>query len=177
MLAKDEFDLRVGQTLASRTCAELTALTADLLAGLTTAQLRPPAREKGEVRIPRLGRVLTVATVVYAGVWPVAFALPTAGRITIPMRGSRWCCCHLRLLDPCVHVGSAEYLGLAGQAFRSAATAGASAWRGRSGIPAPAISWPGWATPAVVQLAATASIAPFRAPVRDRRVTQAINNR
>jgi len=87
MLAKDEFDLRVGQTLASRTCAELTALTADLLAGLTTAQLRPPAREKGEVRIPRLGRMLTVATVVYAGVWPVAFALPTAGRITIPMRG------------------------------------------------------------------------------------------
>jgi hypothetical protein len=92
MLAKDEFDLRLGQTLASRTCAELTALTADLLAGLTTAQLRPPAREQGEVRIPRLGRVLTVATVVYAGVWPVAFALPTAGRITIPMRGSRWCC-------------------------------------------------------------------------------------
>jgi hypothetical protein len=50
MLAKDEFDLRVGQTLASRTCAELTALTADLLAGLTTAQLRPPAREQGHVR-------------------------------------------------------------------------------------------------------------------------------
>ena len=42
MLAKDEFDLRVGQTLASRTYAELTALTADLPAGRrnTAAQAR-----------------------------------------------------------------------------------------------------------------------------------------
>jgi uncharacterized protein DUF1707 len=30
MLVKNEFDLRVAQTLASRTCAELAALTADL---------------------------------------------------------------------------------------------------------------------------------------------------
>jgi hypothetical protein len=45
MLAKDEFDLRVGQTLASRTYAELTAVTADLPAGLTAAQPpRTPAR-------------------------------------------------------------------------------------------------------------------------------------
>ncbi len=79
MLAKDEFDLRVGQTLASRTYADLAALTADLPAGLTTAQPRPPARAEGEIRIPRPGRVLTVATVVYAGVWPVAFALPHSG--------------------------------------------------------------------------------------------------
>ena len=34
MLAKDEFDLRVGQTLASRTYADLAAVTADLPAGL-----------------------------------------------------------------------------------------------------------------------------------------------
>src|SRR5215831_9156742 len=40
MLAKDEFDLRVGQALASRTYADLTALTADLPAGLTAA--KPP---------------------------------------------------------------------------------------------------------------------------------------
>jgi hypothetical protein len=39
-LAKDEFDLRVGQALVSRTGAELAALTADMPAGLTAA--RPP---------------------------------------------------------------------------------------------------------------------------------------
>jgi hypothetical protein len=39
-LAKDEFDLRVGQALVSRTGAELAALTTDIPAGLTAA--RPP---------------------------------------------------------------------------------------------------------------------------------------
>src|SRR4249920_2477783 len=43
MLAKDEFDLRVGQTLAARTCAELAALTADLPAGLPDAVPSRPA--------------------------------------------------------------------------------------------------------------------------------------
>jgi hypothetical protein len=46
-LAKDEFDMRVGQTFASRTYAELAALTADIPAGLIGAQpLRMPAREQ-----------------------------------------------------------------------------------------------------------------------------------
>ncbi|HYB85336.1 MAG TPA: DUF1707 domain-containing protein [Streptosporangiaceae bacterium] len=40
MLAKDEFDLRVGQTLASRTYADLAAVTADIPAAVTAAQ--PP---------------------------------------------------------------------------------------------------------------------------------------
>jgi hypothetical protein len=45
LLAKDEFDIRVGQTLASRTYAELAALTADIPAGLLGAQpVRKPAR-------------------------------------------------------------------------------------------------------------------------------------
>jgi hypothetical protein len=45
MLAKDEFDMRVGLTFASRTYAELAALTADIPAGLVRAQpLRKPAR-------------------------------------------------------------------------------------------------------------------------------------
>ena len=44
-LAKDEFDMRVAQTLASRTYAELTALTADIPAGPIGAQpLRKPVR-------------------------------------------------------------------------------------------------------------------------------------
>lgn len=44
-LAKDEFDLRVGQALAARTLTDLAALTADLPAGLVTArQRRVPAQ-------------------------------------------------------------------------------------------------------------------------------------
>jgi hypothetical protein len=45
LLTKDEFDIRVGQTLASRTYTELAVLTADIPAGLLGAQpLRKPAR-------------------------------------------------------------------------------------------------------------------------------------
>jgi hypothetical protein len=44
-LTKDEFDVRIGQTFASRTYAELAAATADIPAGLASAQpLRKPAR-------------------------------------------------------------------------------------------------------------------------------------
>lgn len=75
-LAKDEFDLRVGQALASQTYAELAAVTADLPAGLTAAQPSPPAWALGEPRIPRAGLVFTVATVVYAAAWWVTLALP-----------------------------------------------------------------------------------------------------
>jgi hypothetical protein len=46
-LTKEELDLRAGQTFAARTCAELAALTADLPAGLTSAQpLRKPAQAR-----------------------------------------------------------------------------------------------------------------------------------
>ena len=46
-LTKDELDLRVGQALASRTYAELAALTADLPAGVTAAQpTRTPAPKR-----------------------------------------------------------------------------------------------------------------------------------
>ena len=38
-----------------------------------------PPWAPGEPGIPRPGLVLTVATVLYAGVWPVAFALPDSG--------------------------------------------------------------------------------------------------
>lgn len=45
LLTKDEFDMRLGQTFASRTYAELAALTADIPVGLIGAQpLRKPAR-------------------------------------------------------------------------------------------------------------------------------------
>jgi Domain of unknown function (DUF1707) len=79
MLAKDEFDVRVGQTLESRTYADLAAVTADLPTGLATAQPPRPARAQGEARIPRPGRVLAVATVLYAGAWAYAPLSPDGG--------------------------------------------------------------------------------------------------
>jgi Domain of unknown function (DUF1707) len=75
-LAKDEFDLRVGQAFASRTYGELATLTADLPARLTAPAWPERARVPGEPRIPRPGTVLAVATVIYAAVWPLAFILP-----------------------------------------------------------------------------------------------------
>jgi hypothetical protein len=78
-LDKDEFDLRVGQTFAARTCAQLAVITADLLAGVTMAKPPPAARVLGEPRIRRPGRVLAVATLVCAVMWLVAFSLPVSG--------------------------------------------------------------------------------------------------
>jgi DUF1707 SHOCT-like domain len=79
MLAKDEFDVRVGQTLASRTYADLAAVTADLPTGLASAQPPQPARAQDEARIPRPGRVLAAATAAYAGVWVYTPLSPGAG--------------------------------------------------------------------------------------------------
>ena len=76
MLAKDEFDAWVGQTLAARTCADLAALTADLPAGLAAARPPQPARAQGRARVLRPGAVLTAATGLYAVMWLVAFLLP-----------------------------------------------------------------------------------------------------
>jgi hypothetical protein len=68
MLAKDEFDLRVGQTLAARTYADLAALTADLPAGLAAGKPPQPARPQEEP-MRRPGRMIAVATAVYGGPW------------------------------------------------------------------------------------------------------------
>jgi DUF1707 SHOCT-like domain len=67
-LTKDEFDLRVGQTLASRTYAELAAVTADLPPGLITAQPPVPAL------VPWFGRLVMGASAVEAGLWTFVFA-------------------------------------------------------------------------------------------------------
>src|SRR5215475_2800435 len=76
-LAKDEFDLRVGQALVSRTYAELSLVTADLPPGLTPLQHSQPARAPGwrpALRGPRVA--MTVTTMLYAGLWLLAVALP-----------------------------------------------------------------------------------------------------
>ncbi len=84
MLAKDEFDLRVSQAFASRTYAELAAVTADLPAEPTAAQTPRPARTQDEMMtrfcsgpiMQRPGRMMAVATALYAGVWAFVWVLP-----------------------------------------------------------------------------------------------------
>jgi Domain of unknown function (DUF1707) len=75
-LAKDEFDLRVGQAFAVRTHAELAAVTDGLPAEPATA--KPPAsvRAPSEPPVVRPGPLITVATAVCAAVWMVAFLVP-----------------------------------------------------------------------------------------------------
>ncbi len=73
MLAKDEFDLRVSQAFASRTYAELAAVTAGLPAEPTAVQPPGPARAQGEQPVLRPGPVLTVATALYAGAQAFVF--------------------------------------------------------------------------------------------------------
>jgi hypothetical protein len=76
MLAKDEFDLRVGQVLASRTYAELAALTTDLPAWLAAARPPKPARAKSGQPILRPGQIVTGATLLYGGLWVAAVVSP-----------------------------------------------------------------------------------------------------
>jgi hypothetical protein len=79
-LTKGEFDLRAGQALASRTYAELAAITADLPAGLTAAQPPAPARAQAEWPILRRpGRWITAATALYAGTWAYELFLSPNG--------------------------------------------------------------------------------------------------
>jgi hypothetical protein len=73
-LAKDEFDLRVGQALASRTVAELAPLTADIPAGLTAAvgrSSRRPARAGPDKKVVKALTCVTTGAV-------SLFALPYA---------------------------------------------------------------------------------------------------
>ena len=79
MLAKDEFDLRVGQAFAARTYGDLAAVIADLPAGLAAAQPPTPVRAPGEQRVLRPGPVIMVATALYAGVWAYVPLSPDGG--------------------------------------------------------------------------------------------------
>jgi len=71
-LDKEEFDLRVSRAFASRTYAELAAVTADMPAGLGPAQPPAPVRAQGEKPILRPGPVMMGATAIWASVWGVA---------------------------------------------------------------------------------------------------------
>jgi hypothetical protein len=75
MLAKNEFDVRLGQALSARTYAELAVITADLPAGLAAAP--PESARAGDGKpLLRPGQLVTWATVMYAVAW--AFALSPA---------------------------------------------------------------------------------------------------
>jgi len=75
-LARDEFDLRVGQALASRTYAELAAVTAGLPAGPPAAQPPGPAPARAGQPVLRPGQVMAAATGLYAGVQAFVFLSP-----------------------------------------------------------------------------------------------------
>ena len=83
-LDKDEFDARVGQAFASRTYAELTAVTGDPPAVLIGAQ---PARAwSPEPRGIRSSvRVIRVGTTLAACVWTVALVSGTALALTLAL--------------------------------------------------------------------------------------------
>lgn len=77
-LTRDEFDTRVGQALASRTYAALTAVTADLPVELIEAvPRRPPARARGR---------MTMNTAISVGAGVVAMA--NVGMIAALLIGS-----------------------------------------------------------------------------------------
>jgi hypothetical protein len=79
MLDTDEFDLRVGQTFASRTRAELAAITADIPTGLAMARPPAPARAQVEKPVARPGPVIAAATAVYAFGWVYEIFLTAHG--------------------------------------------------------------------------------------------------
>jgi len=76
VLDKDEFDLRLSQTFASRTYADLAVVTADIPAGLSLARPPEPIRVQNQQPIVRPGRVARAASVLYAGVWAALILSP-----------------------------------------------------------------------------------------------------
>ncbi len=68
-LAKDEFDAQLGQVFASRTHAELAAVTAGIPAGPSAAQSpRKPARAQSQLPVKVLVAI-AIQTVFTAGLW------------------------------------------------------------------------------------------------------------
>jgi hypothetical protein len=90
MLTKDEFDLRVGQTLASRTYAELTALTADIPAWLAEAQPEAPSPQNKVVNscAGATLAVLAMAAAVFTGNFELFFVVAAATLGTLFIAGA-----------------------------------------------------------------------------------------
>ena len=78
-LTKDEFDLRVGQVFASRTYADLGALTADIPGWVTSTQ---PSDDAGEP-----GRVLSFKTAARVGAVGAAPSMASAAAVMMQSSG------------------------------------------------------------------------------------------
>jgi hypothetical protein len=81
-LDRDEFDLRVGRALASRTCADLAALTADIAARLPRARPPEPARESVSKKAVV---AMASATAALIGLWPVMMLTPPWPPFVLPV--------------------------------------------------------------------------------------------
>ena len=81
-LDRDEFDLRVGRALASRTCADLAALTADIPARLARARPLEPARESVSKKAVV---AMAAATAALIGMWPVMMLKPPWPSFVLPV--------------------------------------------------------------------------------------------
>ena len=75
-LEKDEFEARIGQALASRTCAELAAITTDLPGGRPVAQRSKAVGAQDPKPVLRPGPVIMAASALYAGLWALAIFFP-----------------------------------------------------------------------------------------------------
>jgi Flp pilus assembly protein TadB len=72
-LSKDELDMRVGETFASRTYAELAALTADLPTGLIGAQ--PPRKPAGEQALHPMNKAVNLCACAALAIFVLGAAL------------------------------------------------------------------------------------------------------
>jgi len=81
-LDRDEFGLRVGQALASRTYADLAALTADIPAWLATAL---PPKPAGESVSKKAVVAMACATAALIGLWPVMMLRPPWPHVVLPV--------------------------------------------------------------------------------------------
>ena len=81
-LDRDEFDLRVGRALASRTYADLAALTVDIPARLTRARLPEPVRESvNKKAVAAMGWT----TAAFIGIWPVMILAQDGSPFAVPV--------------------------------------------------------------------------------------------
>lgn len=81
-LDRDEFGLRAGRALVSRTCAELAGLTADIPVRLVWARPRGPGRES----VSKVAVVAAAgATGVLGGLWPVMLLAPPWPPFVLPV--------------------------------------------------------------------------------------------
>ena len=81
-LDRDEFGLRVDRALASRTYADLAAITADIPARLARARPPEPARGSGTKKAVA---AMACATGALIGIWPVMMLTPPWPRYVLPV--------------------------------------------------------------------------------------------